>query len=30
MKEYDINHNGSIDYKEFSLFLYGTGNIKGI
>jgi|JI9StandDraft_2_1071091.scaffolds.fasta_scaffold1607396_1 hypothetical protein len=30
MKEYDTKNSNSIDYKEFSLVLYGTGAIKGI
>jgi len=30
LREYDLDGSGTIDYKEFSLILYGNKDVKGI
>jgi len=30
LREYDFNGSETIDYKEFSLILYGNKDVKGI
>ncbi len=30
LREYDLDGSGSIDYKEFSLIIYGYKDVKGI